>query len=229
MKIRFSALFLVAIVLSMAIVAQIDFIQTADAVKSKGTKTMKYGMATKDKVCGDRLCTPEDFASTGEPKSLPALTDSPITSQMAMDKMERLFELHRIQLVSVWDSLADSEKSNLMTMFDRIYEKMQSMSITDHMKHMSKMMDGKHHDSMKGEHDMKGCPCGDMKHGMSCDCAEDGTCSCGAECSCGDMKHGCSCGDSEHGMACEAGSEGCMCSEDGVCNCGEGCTCASCH
>jgi hypothetical protein len=111
MKNEYSALFLVAIVLSMAIVAQIDFVQTADAVKAKGTKSMKYGMATKDKVCGDRLCTPEDFTSTGERKSLPELSDSSVSSHMAMAKMDRLFDLHRMQLVSAWDSMTDSEKS----------------------------------------------------------------------------------------------------------------------
>ena len=223
MKTRYSALFLVAIVLSMAVVAQIDFIQTADAVKAKGTKSMKYGMATKDKVCGDRLCTPEDFTSTGERKSLPALSDSSITSQMAMAKMERLFELHRMQLVSAWDSMTDSEKSHMMKMFDRMYEKMQSMSFKDHMKHMSKMMSDQYH---------HGCSCGpDGCDCPGCSCDETGSCSCGDGmhgCSCGHGEAGCSCGhDGEH--MCEAGENGCTCSEDGVCNCGEGCTCESCH
>ncbi len=210
MKTQYSALFLVAIVLSMAIVIQIDSIQSADAVKAQGTKSSKYGVETKHKVCGDRLCTPEDFTTKGERKSLPALSDSSVTSQMAMAKMERLFELHRIQLMSAWDSMTDSEKSHMMKMFDRMYEKMQSMNFKDHMKHMSKMMDDKHHDSMKGEHGMKGCSCGDGEHG----------------CSCGDGEHGCSCGDKS--MTCNT-EESCNCSEDGVCNCGEGCTCASCH
>ncbi|RMW40206.1 MAG: hypothetical protein EA446_00465 [Nitrosopumilus sp.] len=243
MKTRYSALFLVAIVLSMAIVGQIDLIQTADAVKAQGTKSMKYGLATKDKVCGDRLCTPEDFTSTGERKALPALSDSSITSQMAMAKMERLFELHRMQLVSAWDSMTDSEKSHMMKMFDRMYEKMQSMDFKDHMKHMKKMMGEKYHHGCDCGPDgcdcpgcncgdaMHGCSCGDGEHGCSCGDGEHG-CSCGDGehgCSCGDGEHGCSCGDMKHGMACEADSEGCTCSEDGVCNCGKGCNCASCH
>ena len=257
MKNEYSALFLVAIVLSMAIVAQIDFVQTADAAKAKGTKSMKYGMATKDKVCGDRLCTPEDFTSTGERKSLPELSDSSMSSHMAMAKMERLFDLHRMQLVSAWDSMTDSEKSHTMKMFDRMYEMMQSMDFKEHMNHMKKMMGDKtHHESSCGSDghgccgsdghgccgsDGHGMACGDMKHGMACDCSEDATCSCGEGCSCtgenctcGESGEctcgpGCSCGDMKHGMACEAGSEGCTCSEDGVCNCGEGCNCASCH
>ena len=207
MKTEYSALFLVANVLSMTVVVQINFIQSADAVKSQGTKSMKYGIETKNKVCGDRLCTPEDFTSMSERKPLPALSDS-ISSQMAMVKMERLFELHRVQLMSAWDLMTDSEKSHMMKMFDGMYEKMQSMSFTDHMKHMSKMMGEKHHESTDYPHDMKD------KHGMK-------------DCSCGNGEHGCSCG--EHPMTCESGDKGCTCSEDGVCNCGKGCICASCH
>ena len=157
MKTRYSALVLVAILLSMAIVIQIDSIQSADAVKAQGTKSSKYGAETKHKVCGDRLCTPEDFTTKGERKSLPALSDSSVTSQMAMAKMERLFELHRTQLMSAWDSMTDSEKSHMMKMFDRMYEKMQSMDFKDHMKHMKKMMDGTHHEKMKDKHGMDGC------------------------------------------------------------------------
>ena len=241
MKTRFSALFLVAIVLSMAIVMQIDSIGSADAVKAQGTKTMKYGMATKDKVCGDRLCTPDDFTSTGERKSLPALSDSSVSSHMAMAKMERLFDLHRMQLVSAWDSMTDSEKSHIMKMFDRMYEMMQSMSFKEHMKHMSKMMGDQYHHGCSCGPDGCDCPgctcdetgscsCGDGMHGCSCGHGEAG-CSCGhgeAGCSCGHGEAGCSCGpDGEH--MCEAGENGCTCSEDGVCNCGEGCNCASCH
>ena len=230
MKTKFSALFLVAIILSMAIVMQIDFVQSADAVKAKGTKSMKYGMATKDKVCGDRLCTPEDFTSAGERKPLPALSDSSLSSHMAMAKMERLFELHRMQLVSAWDSMTDSEKSHMMKMFDRMYEKMQSMDFKDHMKHMKKMMGDKHHqgcDCGPDGCDCPGCNCADGMHGCSCGDGEHGCCGdgehgcCGSDghgMACGDMKHGMACGDMKHGM-------GCDCSEDGTCSCGEGCSC----
>ena len=107
-----------------------------------------------------------------------------------------------MQLLSAWDSLTDSEKSQMLKMFDKMYEKMQSMSFSDHMKHMSKMMvDDKHHDSMSEK----------------------------SGCSCGEGEHGCSCGEGEHSMACESAEEGCTCSKDGICNCGEGCTCTTCH
>ncbi|ABX12801.1 hypothetical protein [Nitrosopumilus maritimus] len=213
MKIGYSALFLIAIVLSMAITIQIGSIESVDAAKAQGVKSSKYGMETKHKVCGDRLCTPEDFTSDGERKSLPELRGSSISSQMAMAKMERLFELHRTQLVSAWDSLNDSEKSHMMKMFDKMYEKMQSMSFVDHMQHMSHMMNDKQHD-MKDKHGMSGS-CKDSSHGKD---GAHGEHSC--SCKCGkhsehdrDDKHGMggSCKDSSHGSSCGGKEHNCSC------------------
>ena len=211
MNTKYFSLVVVAIILSMVMIVPSDMTQTADAAKATGVKNQQYGQATSNKVCGDRLCTPEDFTKEGTKKEITPTGKSSISSSIAMSKMERLFELHRVQLLSAWDSMSDSEKSHMLKMFDKMYEKMQSMSFTDHMQHMSKMMDGKH--DMKSMHDKSGCSCGDGEHG----------------CSCGDGEHGCSCGDGEHAMACEAGEEGCSCSEDGICNCGTGCTCAACN
>ena len=100
--------------------------------------------------------------------------------------MQRLFDLHRMQLLLAWDSLNDSEKSHMLKIFDKIYEKMQLMTFEKHMKHMSSMIDGKH--DMKEGHDMKN------KHHKS-------------GCSCGEGEHGCSCGEGEQSMACESGDE----------------------
>ena len=205
MKMMYSSLVIVAIVLSMAIMIPTDLTQTADAVKAKGIKNNQYGAETKTKVCGDRLCTPSDFTKDGVKKSTIPTVESTISSQIVMSKMQRLMELHRSQLATALESMDDSEKSHLMKMMDKMYEKMKSMNFKDHMKHMSKMMDGGH--DMKSGHGIKG------GHDKSM--------------SCGDGEHSCSCGDGES-MSCGADGE-CNCGEDGVCNCGEGCNCASCH
>jgi hypothetical protein len=108
---------------------------------------------------------------------------SSINSNVALGKVERLFDLHKMQLLSAWDSLTDSEKSQMLKMFDKMYEKMQSMSFSDHMKHMSKMMmNDKHHDS---KYEKSGCSCEEGEHSIACEsgeegctCSEDGICNC---------------------------------------------------
>lgn len=214
MKTRYSSLVIIAIIFSIAMVVPFDMTQTADAAKATGVKNQQYGQATSTKVCGDRLCTPEDFRQDGTKKEIAPTTTPSINYNTAMSKMERLFDLHRMQLLSAWDSMSHSEKSHMMKMFDKMYEKMQSMTFEEHMKHMSSMMDGKH--DLKDKHGMKEDHSMKDKHGDS-------------GCSCGEGEHGCSCGEGEPSMACESDKEVCTCSEDGVCNCGEGCTCASCN
>jgi hypothetical protein len=166
MKTKYLSLVIITIIFSMVMIVPSDVTQTADAVKAKGVKNQQYGQATNTKVCGDRLCTSEDFTKDGIKKEIFPTEKSSINSNVAMSKMERLFDLHRMQLLSIWDSLTDSEKSLMLKMFDDMYEKMQSMNFSDHMNHMSKMMmEDKHHDSM---YEKNGCSCGEGEHGCSC-------------------------------------------------------------
>ena len=58
---KLSVIFSIAILLSVTVIASVEFSQTADALKSKGTSNPKYGSATKSKVCGDRLCSEVSF------------------------------------------------------------------------------------------------------------------------------------------------------------------------
>ena len=52
--------------MSSGIVASVDLIQDADAIKSKGNSTPRYGSQTKNLVCGDRLCS--EIEETPQPK-----------------------------------------------------------------------------------------------------------------------------------------------------------------
>ncbi len=68
-KTIFSILFLLTILMSSGIVASVDLIQDAEAIKSKGNSTPKYGPQTKNLVCGDRLCS--EIEETPAPKTEP--------------------------------------------------------------------------------------------------------------------------------------------------------------
>jgi len=46
-----------AILPLLTVMLTIDYISEANAIKSAGTVTGQYGSATKDKVCGDKLCS----------------------------------------------------------------------------------------------------------------------------------------------------------------------------
>ncbi|KKK93926.1 hypothetical protein LCGC14_2687990 [marine sediment metagenome] len=80
---------MITILLTAGIAASVDVIEDANALKSKGTKTQKYGSATKNLVCGAQLCSeieeiPEPKKEVEpvpppktEPKAEPAPTPAP--------------------------------------------------------------------------------------------------------------------------------------------------------
>ncbi len=70
MKTKFLSLVIVVIIFSMVMIVPSDMTQTADAAKAKGVKNQQYGQATSTKVCGDRLCTAEDFTKEGTKKEI---------------------------------------------------------------------------------------------------------------------------------------------------------------
>ena len=63
MKRILSAVFMIAVLATMAVVGAVDVIPNAEAIqKGKGVSNSKYGSATNSIVCGDMLCS-EKYAS----------------------------------------------------------------------------------------------------------------------------------------------------------------------
>jgi len=98
-------LFMITILLTAGIAASVDVIEDANALKSKGTKTQKYGSATKHLVCGAQLCSeieeipepkkevkpapvPKQEPKT-QPKSEPKTTPTPKTQTQTKQTMEK--------------------------------------------------------------------------------------------------------------------------------------------
>jgi len=52
-----TVLFLTTILMTSAIAVSIELLPQADAMKSSGTKSDQFGSSTKNKVCGDKLCS----------------------------------------------------------------------------------------------------------------------------------------------------------------------------
>src|SRR3970040_1666230 len=70
-----TVLFLTTILMTSAIAVSIELLPQADAAKSAGTPSQQYGSATKDKVCGDKLCS-ETGGKTKTP-SVPKKEETP--------------------------------------------------------------------------------------------------------------------------------------------------------
>jgi hypothetical protein len=79
-----SILFMITILLTAGIAASVDVIEDASALKSKGTKTQKYGSATKNLVCGAQLCS--EMEETPQPKKEVEPVPAPKTEPKAEPK-----------------------------------------------------------------------------------------------------------------------------------------------
>jgi glyoxylase-like metal-dependent hydrolase (beta-lactamase superfamily II) len=56
-KNKIFSILIIGILLGFTTIAPLNVLPEAEALKSKGTPSNAYGSATKDKVCGDRLCS----------------------------------------------------------------------------------------------------------------------------------------------------------------------------
>ena len=57
MKNEFFSILIIGVLLGFAIITPLNILPDAEALKSKGTPSKEYGSSTRDKVCGDRLCS----------------------------------------------------------------------------------------------------------------------------------------------------------------------------
>ena len=80
---------LLAVLPLLTVALTIDYTSEADATKSKGVGAKQYGSATKNKVCGDRLCS-----ETGGKTTLPSVPEEgeDTDKQMKEETMEESTE-----------------------------------------------------------------------------------------------------------------------------------------
>ena len=56
-KITFAALFMISVLLLGTMATPMNILPSAEALKGQGVPSAKYGSATKNQVCGDKLCS----------------------------------------------------------------------------------------------------------------------------------------------------------------------------
>jgi len=136
---QLTAVFSIAILLTVTVVASIDLTQTADAAKSKGITIQKYGSATKSQVCGDRLC------SEVAPEERNTMTKSQATVTSAdmgslFDRMDSIHKKHQSEMIQMWKSMTPQEQSQMFHNMEQMIEEMESMNTSHHIKMMEDMM-----------------------------------------------------------------------------------------
>ena len=154
----------IAVLLIAAIAVPMELGQTADAVKAKGVYNSQYGEATRDKVCGDRLCSEvppeEQKEQTSSPptKSSDSSTSNTTTSEIdaLMDRMDSVHQKHQSQMIQMWKTMTPQEQSKMLQNMEQMIQKMESMNTNDHMKMMGKMMQEKSHMGHDGQKMMMG-------------------------------------------------------------------------
>ncbi|QMU53456.1 MAG: DUF1264 domain-containing protein [Nitrosopumilus sp.] len=146
---------LLAVTLSVVTVSITDF-QDAEAAKASGTNTPKYGSATKDKVCGDRLCSEipsEERKQTSSIKSSESGSASSSETTTAdidtlVDRMDSVHQKHMSQMTQMWQTMTSDEQSKMIQKMEQMIGHMETMDMSKYTSEMEGMMkmDGKHHD-----------------------------------------------------------------------------------
>ncbi len=134
------AMALMAVTLTVVTVSITDF-QAAEAAKVSGTTTQKFGLATKDKVCGDQLCA--DISQQQNTVSVPVSKLSSL-----LDQMDLVHEDHQNQMIRQWQTMSFEKQTEMIAKMSEKITMMESLDMSQHMSAMDNMMkkDGKHHD-----------------------------------------------------------------------------------
>ncbi len=156
--------FATAIVLSAVMATSLLFamasVQSADAVKSSGTKTQQFGKYADIKVCGTHFCKsdPSLNMQVDSEKNKPTQDDLNAVFQ----RMDKIKKQHQSEISDKWRLMTNTEKVQFIHVMNQMLSEMESMGAD---KHMSKMMDGRDgmkYDKMK--YDLK-----KMKHNSDMD------------------------------------------------------------
>ena len=146
---KFVIFALIPLILSIGIVPALP-LDDAFALKSNGNLLTEVG---SKKVCGDKLCSEIDVREIVEPSDSIALSET-MDIHALMKRMNQIHEKHQQHILHSWNSMTFDEQSQMFNKMQKMIEKMEVMSIEEHMKMMSKMHEKDHHEKT-GHHEMK--------------------------------------------------------------------------
>lgn len=157
---KFATAIVLSVVMATGLLFAMTSIQSADAVKSSGTKNQQYGKSAEIRVCGTHFCKsdPSMNLQVDSEKNKPTQDDLNAVFQ----RMDKIKKQHQDKISEKWRLMTNTEKVQFIHMMNQMLSDMESMDMADH---MSKMMGG--YDGMKHDYTKHGSK--KMKHGSDID------------------------------------------------------------
>ena len=137
----------IAVLFATIMTVPVDFTQSADAMQATGVKNSQYGEATKNKVCGDRLCSeiPPEERHVTKQKVDSVKNPTQTNLNELMNRMDKIHEKHQTQMMQMWQTMNSQEQSKMIQKMTAMIEKMENMDMTQHMTMMKNMMNDQKH------------------------------------------------------------------------------------
>jgi hypothetical protein len=142
---KFATTLVLSVVMVTGLLFAMTNIQSADAVKSSGTKNQQYGKSAEIRVCGTHFCKsdPSMNLQVDPEKNKPTQDDLNAVFQ----RMDKIKKQHQDKISEKWRLMTNIEKVQFIHIMNQILSDMESMNMDDH---MSKMMNG--YDVMKHDY-----------------------------------------------------------------------------
>ena len=141
--------FSITILLTVTVLASVDFLETANAVKSKGTSLPETG---SKKVCGDKLCSEVESKSAKDKHGESSHGDKDKMKERHLQMLEKMKSMSKMEMI-------DSMKAMMQEHHDMKIEKMSQMDGPELMKNiehmLEKMSKDEHSDMGHEEHHLK--------------------------------------------------------------------------
>ena len=124
------SLFTIVLILALVVFAASQLYSTAEAMKSKGTYIPKYGVATQNKVCGDRLCSEP---ATEQKKTQTTQAENQQTRTTTQQNMSELnYSMNKSEILNSMLSMMSEHRNMMIQNMDQ----MSKQELLDHAKLM---------------------------------------------------------------------------------------------
>lgn len=151
---KFATAVVLSAMMATGLLFAITGIQSADAIKSSGTKTQQFGKYADIKVCGTHFCKsdPSLNLQVDSEKNKPTQDDL----NALLKRMDKIHKQHLQQISEKWQLMPNTEKIQFVENMNQMMLKMESVDMMSHMKMMLSDQHDRAHAKMKQDvHDKK--------------------------------------------------------------------------